>query len=206
MSVQSTLERHERAPDPAGPTGGKSATRTFRGDIEGLRAVAVIVVIFDHLLGWPSGGFIGVDIFFVISGFLITSLLLKEHARTGRISLVGFYRRRIRRILPVSLLVLVVTVAIGYLLLPGARAFSTLWDGVYSALFVANWHFAAVGTGYLQATNAVSPLQHYWSLAVEEQFYFVWPFLLIVIFARDGQQPWLSPPESDSPNSACCFC
>ncbi|SEN39691.1 acyltransferase family protein [Cryobacterium luteum] len=188
MSVQSVLERHERAPDPAGPTRGKSATRTFRGDIEGLRAVAVIVVILDHLLGWPSGGFIGVDIFFVISGFLITSLLLKEHARTGRISLVDFYRRRIRRILPVSLLVLVVTVAVGYLLLPGARALSTLWDGIYSALFVANWHFAFVGTDYLQATNAVSPLQHYWSLAVEEQFYFVWPFLLIVIFALTGRR------------------
>ena len=185
MSVQSVLDRHEHAPDP---TGGKSATRTFRGDIEGLRAVAVIVVILDHLLGWPSGGFIGVDIFFVISGFLITSLLLKEHARTGRISLVDFYRRRIRRILPVSLLVLVVTVLVGYLLLPGARALSTLWDGIYSALFVANWHFAFVGTDYLQATNAVSPLQHYWSLAVEEQFYFVWPFVLIVIFALAGRR------------------
>ncbi|MDJ0338195.1 acyltransferase family protein [Cryobacterium sp. PH31-O1] len=188
MSVQSILERRERAPDRTDPTRGKSATRTFRGDIEGLRALAVIVVILDHLLGWPSGGFIGVDIFFVISGFLITSLLLKEHARTGRISLVDFYRRRIRRILPVSLLVLVVTVAIGYLLLPGARALSTLWDGVYSALFVANWHFAFVGTDYLAATNAVSPLQHYWSLAVEEQFYFVWPFLLIVIFALAGRR------------------
>ena len=187
MSVQSTLERRQPAPGATG-TGGKSATRTFRGDIEGLRAIAVIVVIFDHLLGWPSGGFIGVDIFFVISGFLITSLLLKEHAHTGRISLVDFYRRRIRRILPVSLLVLVVTAAIGYLLLPSARALSTLWDGVYSALFVANWHFALVGTDYLQATNAISPLQHYWSLAVEEQFYFVWPFLLIVIFALAGRR------------------
>ncbi|WP_104193287.1 acyltransferase family protein [Cryobacterium sp. Y82] len=185
MSVQSTAERRERAPDRSG---SKSATRSFRGDIEGLRAVAVVVVIFDHLLGWPSGGFIGVDIFFVISGFLITSLLLKEHARTGRISLVDFYRRRIRRILPVSLLVLVVTVAVGFLVLPSARALSTLWDGIYSALFVANWHFAAVGTDYLQATNAVSPLQHYWSLAVEEQFYFVWPFLLIVIFALAGRR------------------
>ena len=188
MSVQSLLEHRRRAPDPANSTGGKSATRTFRGDIEGLRAVAVVVVIFDHLLGWPAGGFIGVDIFFVISGFLITSLLLKEHARTGRISLVDFYRRRIRRILPVSLLVLVVTVAIGFLLLPSARALSTLWDGIYSALFVANWHFAFVGTDYLQATNAVSPLQHYWSLAVEEQFYFVWPFLLIVVFALVGRR------------------
>jgi peptidoglycan/LPS O-acetylase OafA/YrhL len=186
MSVQSTMGRRERAPDR--PSGGKSATRTFRSDIEGLRAVAVVVVIFDHLLGWPSGGFVGVDIFFVISGFLITSLLLKEHARTGRISLVDFYRRRIRRILPVSVLVLVVTVAVGFLLLPSARALSTLWDGIYSALFVANWHFAAVGTDYLQATNAVSPLQHYWSLAVEEQFYFVWPFLLIVIFALAGRR------------------
>ncbi|TFD70382.1 acyltransferase family protein [Cryobacterium gelidum] len=188
MSVQSMLEHGRRGPVPANATGGKSATRTFRGDIEGLRAVAVVVVIFDHLLGWPSGGFIGVDIFFVISGFLITSLLLKEHARTGRISLVDFYRRRIRRILPVSLFVLVVTVAVGFLLLPSARALSTLWDGIYSALFVANWHFAFVGTDYLQATNAVSPLQHYWSLAVEEQFYFVWPFLLIVIFALVGRR------------------
>jgi len=191
MSVQPTLERRHPVPAATG-TGGKSATRTFRGDIEGLRAIAVIVVIFDHLLGWPSGGFIGVDIFFVISGFLITSLLLKEHARTGRISLVDFYRRRVRRILPVSLLVLVVTVAIGFLLLPSARALSTLWDGIYSALFVANWHFAFVGTDYLQATNAVSPLQHYWSLAVEEQFYFVWPFVLIVIFALAGRRT-LSP-------------
>ncbi len=188
MSVPSTLEHQQRAPDPAGPTVGKSATRSFRGDIEGLRAVAVIVVIFDHLLGWPSGGFIGVDIFFVISGFLITSLLLKEHARTGRISLVHFYRRRIRRILPVSLVVLAVTVAIGFLLLPSARALNTLWDGIYSALFVANWRFALVGSDYLQGTNAVSPLQHYWSLAVEEQFYFVWPFLLIVIFALAGRR------------------
>ncbi|MDJ0347962.1 acyltransferase family protein [Cryobacterium sp. PH29-G1] len=187
MSVQSTLEHQQRAPDPAATTGGKSATRIFRGDIEGLRAIAVIVVIFDHLFGWPSGGFIGVDVFFVISGFLITSLLLKEHSRNGRISLVDFYRRRIRRILPVSLLVLVVTVAAGYLLLPSARALSTLWDGIYSALFVANWHFAFAGTDYLQATNAISPLQHYWSLAVEEQFYFVWPFLLIVIFALAGR-------------------
>jgi peptidoglycan/LPS O-acetylase OafA/YrhL len=188
MSVQSTLEHEHRPPVPGSVTAGKSATRTFRADIEGLRALAVIVVIFDHLLGWPSGGFIGVDIFFVISGFLITSLLLKEHARTGRISLVDFYRRRVRRILPISLLVLLVTVVIGYLLLPSARALSTLWDGVYSAVFVANWHFAFVGTDYLQATNAVSPLQHYWSLAVEEQFYVVWPFLLIVIFALAGRR------------------
>ncbi|WP_104082542.1 acyltransferase family protein [Cryobacterium sp. Y11] len=186
MSVQST--REPRAPASRYATGGTSATRTFRGDIEGLRALAVIVVIFDHLLGWPSGGFIGVDIFFVISGFLITSLLLKEHARTGRISLVDFYRRRIRRILPVSLLVLVVTVVVGFLLLPANRAMNTLWDGIYSALFVANWRFAFVGTDYLQATNAVSPLQHYWSLAVEEQFYFVWPFLLIIIFALAGRR------------------
>ena len=153
MSVQSALERRQPSPEASG-TGGKSATRTLRSDIEGLREIAVIIVIFDHLIGWPSGGFIGVDIFFVSSGFVssgfhITSLLLKEHARTGRISLVDFYRRRVRRILPVSLLVLVVTVAIGYLLLPSARALSTLRDGVYSSLFVANWHFAAGGTDYL---------------------------------------------------------
>jgi len=188
MSVPITREHPRRTPDAASAAAGKSATRIFRGDIEGLRAVAVIVVIFDHLLGWPTGGFVGVDVFFVISGFLITSLLLKEHARTGRISLVDFYRRRIRRILPISLLVLVVTVASGFVLLPTARAVNTLWDGIYSALFVANWRFAFVGTDYLQATNAVSPLQHYWSLAVEEQFYFVWPFLLIIVFVLTGRR------------------
>lgn len=144
--------------------------------------LAVVAVILDHLLGWPSGGFVGVDVFFVISGFLITSLLLREHAKTGTISFMGFYARRIKRIVPAALLVILVTVAIAFLLFGVSRFRETLWDGVWAFFFSANWHFAAAGTDYFQLGGPVSPLQHFWSLAVEEQFYFVWPWLMLFIF------------------------
>jgi peptidoglycan/LPS O-acetylase OafA/YrhL len=144
--------------------------------------VAVIAVVLDHLLGWPSGGFVGVDVFFVISGFLITGLLLREHERTGTISFWGFYRRRIKRIIPVAVLVVVLTTLAAWFLFNQTRFWSTFWDGLFATLFAANWHLAAVGTDYFQAGTAVSPLQHYWSLSVEEQFYFVWPWLMLLIF------------------------
>ncbi|KQS99782.1 acyltransferase family protein [Cellulomonas sp. Leaf395] len=167
------------------PVAPRRARRTaanpgFRSDIEGLRALAVGLVILDHALGWPVGGFIGVDVFFVISGFLITGLLYKEFRRTGHISFVGFYRRRIRRILPVSTVVLAVTVAVSSVLYFSARAHEIAVDGVWALLFSANWRFLIVGTDYFGQSSAPSPLQHYWSLAVEEQFYFVWPWLLLV--------------------------
>lgn len=162
---------------------GKKTAKSGRKDIQGLRAFAVLAVILDHLLGWPSGGFIGVDVFFVISGFLITGLLLREHERTGRISFSGFYRRRIKRILPASILVLLATVGASFAIFGQARFMSTLWDGVAAFFFSANWRFAAAGTDYFQASGPTSPLQHFWSLAVEEQFYFVWPWLMLAIFA-----------------------
>jgi peptidoglycan/LPS O-acetylase OafA/YrhL len=158
-----------------------------RADIQGLRAIAVLAVIFDHLVHWPSGGFVGVDVFFVISGFLITGLLLREHDKTGTISFAGFYLRRIRRIMPAAVTVLVVTAAAAYLLFNFGRAQQTTWDAVWSLLFSANWHFAFVGTDYFQASGPVSPLQHFWSLAVEEQFYFVWPWLMLLIFWLGGR-------------------
>ena len=163
----------------------------FRADVQGLRMVAVVAVILDHLLHWPAGGFVGVDIFFVISGFLITGLLLREHERTGTISFWGFYRRRIKRILPAATVVVILTVAAGYLLLSRVRATDTLWDGIWASLFAANWNYATEGTDYFQPDVAVSPLQHYWSLSVEEQFYFVWPWLMLLILwvgakARSG--------------------
>src|SRR6476661_6813092 len=83
---------------------------SFRPDIQGLRAVAVIVVILDHLFGWPSGGFVGVDVFFVISGFLITGLMLREHEKTGQVSWIGFYKRRVRRIVPAATACLIAVV------------------------------------------------------------------------------------------------
>jgi len=160
--------------------------KTFRPDIQGLRMLAVIAVVLDHLFAWPSGGFIGVDVFFVISGFLITSLLIREQEKSRTISFVGFYRRRIKRIMPAATLVLVVTVAAAFLVFATSRFQSTFWDAVWAFFFSANWHFAATGTDYFTATGPVSPLQHFWSLSVEEQFYFVWPWMMLLIFIVAG--------------------
>jgi peptidoglycan/LPS O-acetylase OafA/YrhL len=143
--------------------------------------VAVVAVVLCHAIGWPSGGFAGVDVFFVVSGFLITGLLLREVDRTGRISLRGFAARRIRRILPASLVVLVVVAGVAFLAFNRPRAEQTLGDAIAAALLVSNWRFAADGTDYFHATAAVSPLQHFWSLSVEEQFYLVWPLLIVAL-------------------------
>lgn len=137
-------------------------------------------MVLAHVIGWPQGGFVGVDVFFVVSGYLITGLLLREVARDGRISLRTFYARRIRRILPASLLVLVVVAAVAFVVFNRARADQTLGDAIAAALLVSNWRFAVQGTDYFHAGDAVSPLQHFWTLSVEEQFYLVWPGLIVV--------------------------
>ena len=170
------------------PNSSTPRVKTFRADIQGLRAVAVIVVILDHLFGWPAGGFIGVDVFFVISGYLITGLMLREHERTGQISWTGFYRRRIKRILPASTVTLLVTLVAAWFLYRAARFEEVASDAVWSLLFASNWHFAATGTDYLSGDAPPSPLQHFWSLSLEEQFYFVWPLLLIASLGIVGRQ------------------
>jgi len=159
----------------------------FRPDIQGLRAVAVIAVVAHHLIGWPVGGFVGVDVFFVISGFLITDLLLREHQLHGRISLIGFYRRRARRILPAAIVCLVAVTVAAFLVYRSARFDAVVVDALTSLLFVANWRFAQVGTEYLASAGPVSPLQHFWSLGVEEQFYLLWPVLLVVLLGAIGR-------------------
>lgn len=161
----------------------ESKKSNFRSDIQGLRAVAVLLVVANHLCAWPSGGYVGVDVFFVISGFLITSQLIREQQETGWISLAGFYARRIRRIVPVALAVASVTIIAGYALWHLPRANQSMLDAVSSALWVSNWHFAATGTNYLQASGPVSPAQHYWSLSVEEQFYVLWPWVIMGLAA-----------------------
>lgn len=153
-----------------------------RLDIQGLRAIAVGVVVLDHLTGWPGGGFVGVDVFFVISGFLITGLLVREHDNTGRISFLNFYRRRFKRIIPAAMLVLLFTVAWSWLVFTETRWRETTGDAVWAALFSANWRFASQSTDYFAQNAPVSPLQHYWSLSVEEQFYFVWPWVMLLVF------------------------
>jgi peptidoglycan/LPS O-acetylase OafA/YrhL len=161
-----------------------------RRDIQGLRAVAVAAVVVSHFWGSPRGGFVGVDVFFVISGFLITGHLVREHAQNGRISFVDFYAKRTRRIAPAAVVVLIVTVAASTLLLNANRASDVRADSVWAALFLANWHFAQAGTDYFTANGPVSPLQHFWSLAIEEQFYAVWPLLIVfVLRPRRGGKP-----------------
>jgi peptidoglycan/LPS O-acetylase OafA/YrhL len=161
-------------------------TRT-RLDIQGLRAVAVVLVVLAHV-GVPGlpGGFIGVDVFFVVSGFLITGLLLREWEATGRIRLGAFFARRARRILPLATLVLVATAGYAAATLPASRVDELATDARWSALFLANVHFAQVDGDYFAQDRATSPVQHFWSLGVEEQFYLVWPALLVLVLVAAG--------------------
>lgn len=153
----------------------------FRPDIEGLRAVAVLAVLADHA-GLPiTGGFVGVDVFFVISGYLITGLLVTELWSTGRISWRDFVGRRIRRLLPAALVVLVVTAAVSAVVVPGLRRREIAIDIAGSAGYVVNWVLARRGVDYLASDSPPSPVQHFWSLAVEEQFYVFWPMLLMAL-------------------------
>jgi len=162
--------------------GDSPAKGHFRADLQGLRAVAVLLVALNHVgLDSLSGGYVGVDVFFVLSGFLITGLLLHEARANGRISIPQFYVRRARRILPAAALTLVVTDIAAYHLLNLVRAREVLWDSIAAAFFGANIRFASQGADYFASSQPPSPIQHYWSLAVEEQFYLVWPALLALV-------------------------
>ena len=149
--------------------------------LDGLRAIAVALVLAAHG-GIPGmgGGFIGVDVFFVLSGFLITALLLDELGRSGRIDLTGFWIRRARRLLP-ALVLMVLTVGAARELLPYQALTGLRSDAIAAFLWVANWRFVAEDTDYFAQGAPPSPLQHTWSLGVEEQYYFVWPLLLIAV-------------------------
>jgi peptidoglycan/LPS O-acetylase OafA/YrhL len=170
---------------PTGPRHAARPARTrpiLRGDIEGLRAVAVLLVLLYHLgFGAFSGGFAGVDVFFVISGFLITSHLLSEVESRGSVRLARFYARRAKRLLPAATVVLVFTGVVGYLVLPAVEHRNLATDVFLAAVYVVNWGLAARSVDYLAEDADVSPLQHYWSLSVEEQFYLVVPVLLILV-------------------------
>ena len=170
--------------DSVSPTeevqGRRLAQSGYRPDIEGLRAVAVLAVVLFHAdIPGVSGGFVGVDVFFVISGFLITGLLWREASTTGTVQLRHFYGARARRLLPASATVGVVTMVGAVVLLPVLQARRIVGDGIASALYVSNYRFILQGVNYLGAVTAPSPFQHYWSLGVEEQFYLVWPALII---------------------------
>ena len=158
-----------------------------RRDIEGLRALAVVAVLLYHFgVPWFDGGFVGVDVFFVVSGYLITSLLLDEVNRTGRVSFRGFWARRARRLLPISATVLAVSALAAAWWLDATRLDDLARDIAAAAMFSVNYVFASQGTDYLAAAAEPSVVQHYWSLAVEEQFYLFWP-LLIAATVRFGR-------------------
>jgi peptidoglycan/LPS O-acetylase OafA/YrhL len=159
-----------------------------------MRAVAIIAVLLFHV-GMPGfpGGYVGVDVFYVISGFLITGLLHRELVTSGRIDLVAFYARRARRLLPAALLVVAVTLGVSALVLSSLRFPSVAADSAAAALYVVNYRFALNATDYLGSAELPSPLLHYWSLGVEEQFYLLWPVLILVSAKAFGASrlPWL---------------
>ncbi|WP_156759180.1 acyltransferase family protein [Microbacterium karelineae] len=173
---------------PRDETRAPQAPSTWRPDIQGLRALAVVLVVIAHV-GTPGfeGGFIGVDIFFVISGFLITQLLLREVDRSGTVSITQFYVRRARRILPAATVVTAAVVVYAAIFLPLGRLHEAAADAGWSSVFLANWHFALSGTDYFSVSDP-SLFQHYWSLAVEEQFYLVWPLLVLAFVPRVGRR------------------
>ncbi|BBY59816.1 hypothetical protein MSAR_29520 [Mycolicibacterium sarraceniae] len=152
----------------------------FRPDIEGLRAIAVVAVVLFHAqVPGLAGGFVGVDVFFVISGFLITGVLWREANSSGTVGLRRFYGARARRLLPASAAVGVVTMIASSVLLPAIQARPAIVDGIASALYVSDYWFTVQNTSYFNHGQAPSPFLHYWSLGVEEQFYLVWPALII---------------------------
>lgn len=176
-----TLAPQETTESSAGGQHGAKGKKQLRGDIEGLRAVAVGTVLLYHVgLPFMPGGFVGVDIFFVISGFLITSLLLREAMKTGRVSLADFYARRARRLLPAASVVLIFTAVLGWAVLPGPDRLNLGADVVAATFYIINWALAWRSVDYLAEDAAPSALQQYWSLSVEEQFYVVWPLIIIL--------------------------
>jgi len=173
------LERIE--PTPAAPASGRPGTadrgltpapapaqsRRFRPDIEGIRALAVVSVVLYHAGLGVRGGFVGVDVFFVISGFLITRQLVDSVGKRGLSALPTFYTRRIRRLLPAGAVVVITTILAARLIAPALQVKSIAIDGIFTTFYGLNYRLAISGTQYLHQTDAVSPLQHFWSLGVE---------------------------------------
>ena len=163
-----------------------SSAAEFRPDIEGLRGIAILLVLLFHAgLPWTPGGFVGVDVFFVISGFLITGKLWRESQQPGGLNITRFYAWRIRRLLPAALVAVAVISLVGLLLAAPLDRSELAADGAASALSIANMRFIG-SVDYFAATTSPSPFLHFWSLSVEEQFYLVWPALIVLLTWRGG--------------------
>ena len=156
---------------------------SYHPALDGLRAVAVLAVIAYHdAYAWAAGGFLGVDAFFVLSGFLITTLLVLEFRRADTINLLAFWGRRLRRLLPALLLVLLAVAVYGAAEVPSIQLSALRGDSLASLFYVANWRFISTGSSYFDMFIAPSPVRHLWSLAIEEQFYLVWPLVVLGVF------------------------
>lgn len=155
----------------------------YRADLQGLRAVAVLLVVFSHA-GVPgiAGGFIGVDVFFVLSGYLITGLLLRELERDGTVSLSDFYARRLKRLLPALMVMIAVSFGSAVFILSGLEASAQLRSTPFAATWTSNLFFAVREIDYFDELAARDLFLRTWSLAVEEQFYLLWPLLMFVLF------------------------
>ncbi|MFC5943160.1 acyltransferase family protein [Micromonospora harpali] len=169
------IEKESNFRSPSAPRAS-----SFRPDIEGVRALAITLVVLYHV-GAPGfdAGFVGVDTFFVISGYLITGLLVRERQSTGRVDVRRFYARRVRRLLPASILVAVATFGLARFVVPPLELADVRQDGLATLGYLSNYWFAHQSTDYLNDHSGASPYQQYWSLAVEEQFYLIWPALLV---------------------------
>jgi peptidoglycan/LPS O-acetylase OafA/YrhL len=187
-TVLAPPKREAASPRPAPPPRAERARTEFRHirALDGLRGVAVAAVVLYHFApDVAPGGFLGVDLFFVLSGFLITSLLVNEWRGSRRIKFAAFWMRRARRLLPALFLVLGVVALYELLVADPVDAHHVASDGLWSAFYLANWHFIASGQSYIQQFlfTAPSPLRHMWSLAIEEQFYLVWPLVVFGVGA-----------------------
>jgi peptidoglycan/LPS O-acetylase OafA/YrhL len=176
---------------PPAKTKTKKSDNRFFLDVEGLRGVAVALVVLFHA-GVPhlAGGFVGVDVFFVISGFLITGLLLREYERNGRVSFRAFYARRARRIIPPAAVTILATAIAVWFVMPLLSVFRQAVDLLAAAVNIANWRFIAAGKDYLAGASDDSVATHFWSLSIEEQFYFVWPVLLVALAVLAKRTRW----------------
>lgn len=175
---------------PVGKAGTVSAhVGGHRKDIEGMRALSILMIMVWHAgFNILPGGFVSLDVFFVISGFLITQLLVEELRTTGRLRLRRFYGRRAKRLLPAPTVVIIVTAFIALFVLPRSEWMSTAFDIIFTALYSMNWWLAAQSTDYFNQSTTQSIYEHFWSLSLEEQFYLVWPCLLAYVAMRSFQQ------------------
>lgn len=184
--MQRAEERQASA--AVGPNASGSALR-LRRDLQGVRGLGIIFVVVGHLWRWPPGVFAMLDMFFVLSGFLITAILIRALGKYGVSFLPVFALSRFRRLMPAAISVILVTVGLTYAVFSAARGADVAQDGLWALLLAVNWHFASSGADYFANDSNGSPLLHYWSLSIEEQFYAVWPLfiLLLLLIAVRGR-------------------